>query len=39
MIDINPNGIIQVSVLVTCVTVIPWLSVFTVLKLKLDHLL
>ena len=37
MIDINSNGVIEVSLLVTCLAVFPWLGIFTVLKPIIDH--
>lgn len=37
MIGINLNSIIEVSLLVTFLSVLPWIGVFTVLQLMIHH--
>jgi hypothetical protein len=37
MIEINLNSIIEVSLLVTFLSVLPWIGVFTVLKLMIHY--
>lgn len=38
MIEINLNSVIEVSLLVTFLSVLPWIGVLTVLKLTIHYL-